>query len=174
MISSALGEEIIPTLRKLQSEIESLARAHAQTPLLARTHGQNAVPTTFGKEFKVFSARLERQIRQLEAMEIPAKLNGAVGNYNAHAAALPQVDWLKFSEDFISRLNAGRKIPLGVNLFTTQIEPHAGLAADHRNARDDRALNIPTASRPASLRLSKNIFFLLHWPNVCRTLSLSA
>lgn len=127
MVGDALAFEIIPALENVRAQIEKLALAHAADPLLARTHGQPAVPTTFGKEFKVFSARLERQIRQLKVMSLPAKLNGAVGNYNAHHAALPQTDWLAFTRKFITQLNAGRKIKLEANIFTTQIEPHDGL-----------------------------------------------
>ncbi|MFA5162306.1 MAG: adenylosuccinate lyase [Elusimicrobiales bacterium] len=128
MLRGALESEIIPMLRAVRREISGLARRHAAAPLLARTHGQSAVPTTFGKEFRVFSERLERQIRQMESARLPAKLNGAAGNYNAHHAALPDTDWLEFSRGFIARLNAGRRIKLEANLFTTQIEPHDGLA----------------------------------------------
>ena len=128
MLSDALGNEIIPALEEVLTALEKLAFTHAADPLLARTHGQPAVPTTFGKEFKVFAARLHRQIKQLKALRIPAKLNGAVGNYNAHMAALPKADWLKFTKDFVAALNTGRKIKLEANLFTTQIESHDGMA----------------------------------------------
>jgi adenylosuccinate lyase len=128
MLSDALGCEIIPALEEVLAVLEKFAANHAADPLLARTHGQPAVPTTFGKEFKVFAVRLNRQIKQLKAFKVPAKLNGAVGNYNAHMAALPNADWLKFSKDFIAALNAERKIKLEANLFTTQIESHDGLA----------------------------------------------
>ena len=72
--------------------------------MLARTHGQSATPTTFGKEFTVFAARLSRQLDNLKNQEILVKLNGATGNFNAHLAAFPKTDWLKFSKNFVSRL----------------------------------------------------------------------
>jgi adenylosuccinate lyase len=105
-------------LAEVVAEVNKLAKAHASLPMLARTHGQSASPTTFGKEFKVYSERLKRQLGQLENHQILAKLNGAVGNYNAHYVAFPKIDWVGFSKKFIKSLN------LDANLFTTQIEPH--------------------------------------------------
>ncbi|MDP9249399.1 MAG: lyase family protein, partial [bacterium] len=87
-------------------------------PMLARTHGQPAGPTVFGKEILVFASRLKRQTGILKKIEISAKLNGATGNWNAHVAAYPKINWVKFSEEFLKNLN------LAPNLLTTQIECH--------------------------------------------------
>jgi len=103
--------------------------------MLARTHGQPASPTTFGKEFKVFAARLKRQLDQLSGYEILVKLNGATGNYNAHHVAYPDVDWTAFTGDFVERFNDGRRIRLKPNLVTTQIEPHDTYAELFDNLR---------------------------------------
>ena len=90
--------------------------------MLSRTHGQTASPSTLGKELANVVARLERQRKQLAAVEIPGKINGAVGNYNAHAIAYPNVDWRKLSQRFVTSLG------LDYNAYTTQIEPHDGVA----------------------------------------------
>jgi adenylosuccinate lyase len=90
--------------------------------MLSRTHGQTASPTTLGKELANVVARLERQRRQLAAITIPAKINGAVGNFNAHAIAYPDIDWRAFSRRFVESLG------LEWNEYTTQIEPHDGIA----------------------------------------------
>jgi len=92
--------------------------------MLGRTHGQPASPTTLGKEFFVFYHRLKEQIEPLQRFEIRAKLNGATGNYNAHVVAFPDIDWIKFSENFIISLNKSKGVKLKPNLITTQIEPH--------------------------------------------------
>ena len=128
MLRDGLKAEIIPALEEILAALDALALKHAAAPLLARTHGQPAVPTTFGKEFRVFHARLLRQVRQLKAARICAKLNGASGNYNAHTAAFPRADWLKFSEEFIESFNSGSGPALKYNPFTTQIEPHDSYA----------------------------------------------
>ena len=111
-----------PALRGLIESIEDLARRHADTPMLSRTHGQPASPTTLGKEMAVFAKRLRRQHRQLMAVEILGKINGAVGNYNAHLAAYPDIDWAAFAEGFI------RGLGLEPSPGTTQIEPHDFIA----------------------------------------------
>ncbi len=111
-----------PALRGLIESIEELARRHADTPMLSRTHGQPASPTTLGKEMAVFAKRLRRQHRQLMAVEILGKINGAVGNYNAHLAAYPDIDWAAFAEGFI------RGLGLEPSPGTTQIEPHDFIA----------------------------------------------
>ncbi len=103
---------------KIILELNDLANKFKDLPMLARTHGQSASPTTFGKEMKVFAVRLEKQLSTLSSLKIEAKLNGATGNYNAHIAAYPEIDWPKFTQDFISGLN------LEPNLITTQIETH--------------------------------------------------
>ena len=128
MLRDGLTGEILPALEEILQALDALARKHAAAPLLARTHGQPAVPTTFGKEFRVFHARLARQAAQLKGSRICAKLNGASGNYNAHTAAFPAADWLKFSREFIGSFNSGRGPALEFNPFTTQIEPHDSYA----------------------------------------------
>lgn len=124
MISESLKEVYLPTLKDIMKKIAKLARQNKNVPMLARTHGQPASPTTFGKEFKVFEERLKRQITQLENHKLLAKLNGATGNYNALHIAYPNIDWIKFSKDFIKKIANFRKVNLGINLYTTQIEPY--------------------------------------------------
>ncbi len=128
MLRDGLKEGLLPALDSILKELDRLALAHAADPLLARTHGQPAVPTTFGKEFRVFHARLLRQYRQLDRAGICAKLNGAAGNYNAHTAAFPKADWPRFSEEFIGSFNTGKGPRLEYNPYTTQIEPHDSYA----------------------------------------------
>ena len=128
MLSDGISNVLLPLLGNVAAALKRLAMEHKDLPMLARTHGQPASPTTFGKEFKVFETRLERQIEQLRNFKILAKLNGATGNYNAHTAAYPNVDWIQFTKDFIEKLNKGRAISLEPNLITTQIEPHDSYA----------------------------------------------
>jgi adenylosuccinate lyase len=128
MLRAGLRGELLPALDEILSALDRLAVKYADAPLLARTHGQPAVPTTFGKEFRVFHARLERQVSQLRSARIFAKLNGASGNYNAHLAAYPGVNWEKFSKEFIESFNAGPGPRLEFNPYTTQIEPHDSYA----------------------------------------------
>lgn len=123
MLRDMLRGELLPALDSVLAELDSLADKYADAPLLARTHGQPAVPTTFGKEFRVFHARLSRQVSQLKAARLCAKLNGASGNYNAHQAAYPDVDWRRFSREFVESFDG-----LEHNPFTTQIEPHDSYA----------------------------------------------
>jgi adenylosuccinate lyase len=99
-----------------------MAHAHAALPMLSRTHGQTASPTTVGKELANVAARLARQREVLAALPMPGKINGAVGNYNAHVAAYPDIDWPKFSQAFVASLG------LDWQPYTTQIEPHDGIA----------------------------------------------
>lgn len=110
--------EILPTMETLISAIDNLATAHADLPMLSRTHGQTASPTTLGKEMANVSARLKRQFQQFSGTDILGKINGAVGNYNAHLAVYPNVDWESLSNLVISDLG------LTMNPYTTQIEPH--------------------------------------------------
>lgn len=126
MLKNGLSTVIIPKLDKIIKSFNLLIKQSAKLPILARTHGQPASPTTFGKEFKVFAARLQRQLDLLRSMKILAKLNGATGNYNAHIAAYPKVDWIKFSQKFIVQLNnlSPSTLHLEPNFHTTQIEPH--------------------------------------------------
>jgi adenylosuccinate lyase len=124
MLSESLKQVYLPVLEDLISKISRLAKDNAKIPMLSRTHGQPASPTTFGKEFAIFAARLEKYLSNLKNVKIFAKLNGAVGNYNALAVAYPQIDWINFSKKFIDQINQQRKVNLEVNLLTTQIEPH--------------------------------------------------
>lgn len=113
-----------PALEDIVKKIGKLTKENKNTPMLARTHGQPASPTTFGKELKIFGERLKRQLKQLKNHKILAKLNGATGNYNALHVAYPKIDWIKFSSTFIEKISKLREVPLEVNLYTTQIEPH--------------------------------------------------
>ncbi len=119
MLKESIGEVVLPRLNNLQEALIKLAQDTKHVPLMARTHGQPATPTTVGKEIYNFVHRLGRQIKQLQQQEFLAKMNGAVGNYNAHLAAYPEVAWDKLSQEFIER-NLG----LTFNPFTIQIEPH--------------------------------------------------
>lgn len=127
MLSDTLTDIILPELELLLKTLKQLAQKNAKIPLLARTHGQSAVPTTFGKEFAVFYSRLKRQFGQLAGTKILIKLNGAAGNYNAHIAAFPKTDWIGFTRNFVKNLNKNRKVKLETSLITTQIEPHDNL-----------------------------------------------
>lgn len=113
---------LLPGLDKIIGALRKIAHAHAGLPMLSRTHGQTASPTTLGKEMANVVARLERQHAQFAAVEIPGKINGAVGNFNAHAIAYPEVDWRAFSRRFVESLG------LQWQAYTTQIEPHDGIA----------------------------------------------
>lgn len=108
---------VLPALDEILARLAALARQYKSMPMLARTHGQPAVPTTLGKEFAVFLTRLKKQRMTLRAHRFEAKLTGAVGNFNALAAAAPQIDWLSFSEAFL------RAYDLEPNLITTQLPP---------------------------------------------------
>ncbi len=127
ILSDAVSEVMLPEIEKIISELNILATKYQNLPMLARTHGQSASPTTFGKEMKVFVARLEKIVESLKNIKIQAKMNGATGNYNAHMAAYPEIAWLEFSEKFIEGFNKNpkeRSQKLEVNLLTTQIECH--------------------------------------------------
>lgn len=124
MISRALERVLLPALRRILAELEARAGQYASVPLLARTHGQPAVGTTFGKEFAVFASRLERQISALEKLRISVKFSGAAGNYNAHAAAFPKTDWPAFSRRMAAAAGRGLAIRLVLTELATQIEPH--------------------------------------------------
>jgi adenylosuccinate lyase len=122
MLRQAREEVLAPALEALAGKLRSLAHEHAGLPMLSRTHGQTASPTTVGKEIANTLARLDRQITQMRAVAMPGKINGAVGNYNAHVVAYPDVDWPAFAQRFVESLG------LGFNAYTTQIEPHDGIA----------------------------------------------
>lgn len=123
MLKEARETIILPELRKLIDAIKALSVEYRDIPLLSRTHGQPASPSTMGKEMANVVYRMERQYKQIENVEILAKINGAVGNYNAHLSAYPEVNWHEFSETFVCD-------SLGVtwNPYTTQIEPHDYIA----------------------------------------------
>ena len=122
MLKSARESLLLPMLKSLGSTLDALAQRYANVAMLARTHGQTASPTTVGKELANVAARLERQRKGIERVAILGKMNGAVGNFNAHAAALPKVDWPEFSATFVASLG------LESNRHTTQIEPHDWIA----------------------------------------------
>ncbi|AWK42524.1 MULTISPECIES: adenylosuccinate lyase [Photorhabdus] len=122
MLQTAREEVLLPQWRQMIDTIKKMASEYRDLPLLSRTHGQPATPSTVGKEFANVAHRMERQYRQLEQVEILGKINGAVGNYNAHIAAYPQVDWHQFSETFVTSLG------IKWNPYTTQIEPHDYIA----------------------------------------------
>ena len=118
----ARDDNLLPAIDRVIEAISALAEAHADTPMLSRTHGQTASPTTVGKEFANVVARLRRQLAVLDRCEYLGKINGAVGNYNAHLAAYPDVDWPANARSFVESLG------LGFNAYTTQIEPHDYMA----------------------------------------------
>jgi len=122
MLNDAREQVVVPTFQKVIAAINELANDHAGLPMLARTHGQPASPTTLGKEMRNVVARLERQLEQIKAVSILGKINGATGNYNAHVVAYPEVDWESFSQTFVESLG------LTWNPLTTQIEPHDYMA----------------------------------------------
>ena len=117
------GRDVLAqTMQKIIDEIAALAETHADQPMLSRTHGQTASPTTLGKEMANVAYRLHRQLKQFNNVELLGKINGAVGNYNAHLSAYPQIDWAKNAEHFVTSLG------LTFNPYTTQIEPHDYIA----------------------------------------------
>lgn len=123
MLRDSIEDIISPKLYEITDKINTFARTNSNVPMLARTHGQPASPTTFGKEFRNFSSRLERQLEKIVNQAICVKLNGATGNYNAHYISFPDFNWSKFTQDFIEGFNRGQNIKLKSNLLTTQIEP---------------------------------------------------
>ncbi len=136
MLRDGIEKVILPKLEKLVEVLDALAEQHADLPMLARTHGQPATPTTFGKEFRVFAERLERQLEQLRDFRLLVKMNGASGNDNARVGALPNVSWLEISADFVNSLNDPKgRISLLLNPITTQIEPHDTYAELFANFR---------------------------------------
>jgi adenylosuccinate lyase len=122
MLRDGVQTALLPGMQEVASTLSALAQASAAAPMLSRTHGQTASPTTMGKELANVVARLRRQLVQLEAAPYLGKINGAVGNYNAHMTAYPQVDWQANAEQFVASLG------LSWNPYTTQIEPHDYMA----------------------------------------------
>jgi len=113
---------LLPVMHQVTDEIAGLAHEHADQSMLSRTHGQTATPTTLGKEMANVTYRLKRQLRQIENVEVLGKINGAVGNYNAHLVTYPEVDWETNARHFVEGLG------LTFNPYTTQIEPHDYIA----------------------------------------------
>ncbi|MCF6261998.1 MAG: adenylosuccinate lyase [Xanthomonadales bacterium] len=122
MLKDARDQIIVPQILELRNKLAEMAVEHADLAMLSRTHGQTASPTTLGKEMANVAARLDRQIKQLRKQAILGKINGAVGNFNAHIVACPETDWLQLSADFVGSLG------LEWNAYTTQIEPHDYMA----------------------------------------------
>ncbi|PPI88115.1 adenylosuccinate lyase [Candidatus Pantoea edessiphila] len=118
MLKTALYDIIIPCWDQLINAIKTLAKKYKDIPLLSRTHGQPATPSTIGKEMANTVFRMQRQLQQLKKIEILGKINGAVGNYNAHIVAYPNVNWIELSKEFVTSLG------IKWNPYTTQIEPH--------------------------------------------------
>lgn len=123
MLREGRDDVLLPLMRQLADSIRALAIEHAEVPMLSRTHGQPASPTTLGKELANVVFRLERQIAQIAAVPLLGKINGAVGNYNAHLSAYPDVDWEANAREFIEG-----DLGLTWNPYTTQIEPHDYIA----------------------------------------------
>ncbi|ABO23425.1 adenylosuccinate lyase [Shewanella loihica] len=122
MLSEAREQVLVPYCQQIVDGVKKLASEYRSVPLMSRTHGQPASPSTLGKEMANVAVRLERQLKQIQAVEIMGKINGAVGNYNAHLSAYPEVDWHTLSERFVTSLG------LNWNPYTTQIEPHDYIA----------------------------------------------
>jgi adenylosuccinate lyase len=123
MLNGAVKEVMLPKLMEVQQTLKELAISNAAVPMLSRTHGQPASPTTLGKEMANITKRLERAIQQIQKVRMSGKMNGAVGNYNAHLSAYPQFDWESFSKDVVEN-----RLGLEFNPYTIQIEPHDAMA----------------------------------------------
>ncbi len=135
IVQEARDTVLVPHYERIHGLLDTFSKQYAGLAMLARTHGQVASPTTLGKEFANVAVRLQRQIKQLSDTPILSKWNGAVGNFNAHKIACPDIDWISVSEDFIRSLN------LEPNLYTTQIEPNDTLAEIlHNMTRINRIL----------------------------------
>ncbi|WP_419209512.1 adenylosuccinate lyase [Photobacterium leiognathi subsp. mandapamensis] len=122
MLTEAREKVMLPEVRNVIDAIKDLANQFRDIPMLTRTHGQPASPSTMGKEMANVAYRMERQHKQIENVEILGKINGAVGNYNAHLSAYPEIDWHQYSEEFVTSLG------ITWNPYTTQIEPHDYIA----------------------------------------------
>ena len=123
MMRGARDQVLLPQLKNILKALNTLAVKHAKLPMLSRTHGQPASPTTLGKEIANMAKRLELAIKKIASIAFLGKMNGAVGNYNAHLAAYPNVDWEKFSKQVVEK-----RLGLQFNPYTIQIEPHDGMA----------------------------------------------
>jgi adenylosuccinate lyase len=123
MLKAARDGVIVPALQELVDKLREIAHTNAALPMLSRTHGQTASPTTLGKEIANVVARLQRAVQRIAAVDILGKMNGAVGNYNAHLSAYPEFDWAAFSKNVIEQ-----RLGLTFNPYTIQIEPHDYMA----------------------------------------------
>ncbi|HIF9178137.1 TPA: adenylosuccinate lyase [Photobacterium damselae] len=122
MLTEAREKVMLPEVRNVIDAIKDLANQFRHVPMLTRTHGQPASPSTMGKEMANVAYRMERQFKQIANVEILGKINGAIGNYNAHLSAYPEIDWHQYSEEFVTSLG------VTWNPYTTQIEPHDYIA----------------------------------------------
>jgi adenylosuccinate lyase len=122
ILKDARAQVLLPNMQQLQTHLREMAHQYAKLPMLSRTHGQPASPTTLGKEMANVAARLQRQCQQVAGVEILGKMNGATGNFNAHFSAYPEIDWPAIASQFVTKLG------LVWNPYTTQIEPHDYLA----------------------------------------------
>ncbi|MBT4832312.1 MAG: adenylosuccinate lyase [Porticoccaceae bacterium] len=122
MLKEGRDQVMVPALQQIADTLSAMAHEFANVPMLSRTHGQTASPTTVGKEFANVAYRLKRQISLISAVPMLGKINGAVGNYNAHISAYPEIDWAQSAKQFIEQLD------LELNPYTTQIEPHDYMA----------------------------------------------
>ncbi|HXA46769.1 MAG TPA: adenylosuccinate lyase, partial [Burkholderiaceae bacterium] len=123
MLKAARDTVLLPSLQAVIASLLELAHTHAALPMMSRTHGQPASPTTLGKEMANVVARLQREVKRIASVEILGKMNGAVGNYNAHLSAYPEFDWEAFSKNVIEQ-----RLGLVFNPYTIQIEPHDYMA----------------------------------------------
>ena len=135
MLADGVEKVLLPALKNLQKNLVKLARQEARSVLLARTHGQPAVPTTFGKEIRVVASRLARQIKQLEKQQISCKFFGAVGNFNAHIAAFPNVNWPRAAQTLVAKFNQKRKTKLFLSALSTQVDNRDSYAELFDNVR---------------------------------------
>jgi adenylosuccinate lyase len=122
MLKQGLEQVMVPAMTEVLAQITALAHTYQSQPMLSRTHGQTASPSTMGKEMANVAARLQRQLKQIQQVELLGKINGAVGNYNAHLCAYPEIDWQANAQVFVESLG------LSWNPYTTQIEPHDYIA----------------------------------------------
>lgn len=129
-LKEALAAVYYPAVEEIRDKLSAFAEEWRAVPMLARTHGQPASPTTLGKEFMVFVERLEKQLAMLHDIAVPAKFGGATGNFNAHHAAYPDYDWVGFANRFV-----GEKLGLCRSQYTTQIEHYDNLAAIFDNLK---------------------------------------
>ncbi len=167
MLKEALAGLVLPAMEEIQQQLSDLADANRSVSMLARTHGQPASPTTLGKEFFNVSERLARQINQIGKLDMLGKLNGATGNFNAHLAAYPDVDWMALSRSFVERLE------LRWNPHTTQIEPHDYMAElFHAVCRFNTGSTVKSG-RTFRLDTSGNAASTAKWARpLCRTRSI--